>query len=73
MISSYSGRQGNCIDVSWTNESIKNSILIQETDLGIDPEAGLVETNKENFAAFIRGVKAGEFDHFVSEHDEVDA
>ncbi|MEU6865091.1 DUF397 domain-containing protein [Streptomyces sp. NPDC046876] len=57
--SSFSGGNGeNCIEVG--REA--GSIVMRESD---DP--GLViTTSPAKLAAFIQGVKAGEFDHFVS-------
>jgi hypothetical protein len=60
MISSHSGFQGNCIDVTEFN----GTIIIVETD----NEAQSVHTSPTNFQAFIDGVKAGEFDHFGTDY-----
>ncbi|MFF4330166.1 DUF397 domain-containing protein [Streptomyces sp. NPDC001591] len=57
--SSFSGGNGeNCIEVGQE----AGHIVLRESD---DP--GLViTTSPAKLAAFIQGVKAGEFDHFVS-------
>jgi hypothetical protein len=60
--SSYSGFQGNCIDVDWTNgDPQSGTIRITETD---EPEL-VIYTSPEKFTAFVKGVKDGEFDHFL--------
>lgn len=68
MISSYSGKQGNCIDVTRNGEFI----LLRETDLRYNQVMPLF-TTPENFAAFIAGVKAGEFDHFLTTEQQLQA
>ncbi|KOU06058.1 MULTISPECIES: DUF397 domain-containing protein [Streptomyces] len=55
--SSFSGTQEQCVEIT---ESA-GQILMRESD---DPGAVAV-TSREKFAAFIQGVKAGEFDHFA--------
>lgn len=59
MISSYSGKLGNCIDVVKAGDKI----IVTETDYPHLP----MMTTKENFSAFIKGVKDGEFDHLIKE------
>lgn len=56
--SSYSGDAANCIFVAATGDG---SIKIRESD---DPDTVLT-TTPSKLHAFIRGVKAGEFDHFT--------
>lgn len=57
--SSFSGGGGeNCVEVADQD----NGILMRESD---DPTR-IIVTSREKFAAFVQGVKAGEFDHFVS-------
>ncbi|MEU6895818.1 DUF397 domain-containing protein [Streptomyces sp. NPDC046557] len=57
--SSFSGGGGeNCIEVGRHGDRI----VMRESD---DPEA-IITTSPAKLAAFIEGVKAGEFDHFVS-------
>lgn len=57
--SSFSGGGGeNCVEIGHHSDNI----VMRESD---DP--GLVlTTTPEKFRAFLLGVKAGEFDHFVS-------
>lgn len=58
--SSFSGGGGeNCIHLAEGKEGV---ILLHESD---DP-ATVVTTSRENLAAFIAGVKAGEFDHLIA-------
>lgn len=56
--SSFSGGGGeNCVEVAWRD----GSIVMRESDTpGV-----VLATSREKLAAFILGVKAGEFDHFV--------
>ncbi|MDK9496652.1 DUF397 domain-containing protein [Streptomyces katrae] len=57
--SSFSGGNGeNCIEVGQQ----AGSIVMRESD---DP-GHVITTSRSKLAAFIQGVKAGEFDHFVS-------
>ncbi|MFJ6719658.1 DUF397 domain-containing protein [Streptomyces sp. NPDC091259] len=57
--SSFSGGGGeNCIEVGRQADGI----VMRESD---DPQA-IITTSPAKLAAFIKGVKAGEFDHFVS-------
>ncbi|MGW4199672.1 DUF397 domain-containing protein [Streptomyces sp. NPDC004726] len=59
--SSFSGGNGeNCIEVG----AQAQSIVIRESD---DPRVVLT-TSPAKLSAFIQGVKAGEFDHFVAQH-----
>lgn len=64
MKSSFSGANGgNCVEVTKT---IDEKINISETDFGLNGAGHHdVLTTKENFAAFIKGVKAGEFDSLL--------
>lgn len=57
--SSFSGGEGpECIEIAQDGDAI----LIRESDApGV-----IVSTTRANLAALIAGVKAGEFDHFVS-------
>ncbi|MEU3074802.1 DUF397 domain-containing protein [Streptomyces laurentii] len=56
--SSFSGGGGeNCVELGEDG----GRIVMRESEA---PEV-VVATSRENLAAFIRGVKAGEFDHFV--------
>ncbi|MFJ6052291.1 DUF397 domain-containing protein [Streptomyces sp. NPDC092307] len=58
--SSFSGGGGEqCLYVA---DGHDGAILLCESD---DP-ASVISTSPEKLAAFIAGVKAGEFDHFVS-------
>ncbi|MFG2414306.1 DUF397 domain-containing protein [Streptomyces goshikiensis] len=57
--SSFSGGGGEqCLHVA----KHRGEILLCESD---DP-ASIITTSPEKLAAFIAGVKAGEFDHFVN-------
>lgn len=67
MKSSFTDR-GNCINV----DEEEGYVIIFEDDTSIThPEyihlINRMQTTKENFWAFIQGVKAGEFDHFAKE------
>ncbi|MEL5957523.1 DUF397 domain-containing protein [Streptomyces sp. CLV115] len=55
--SSFSGGGEQCVEVARQAEEI----LVRESD---DPRV-VTRTSRSKFAAFIQGVKAGEFDHFV--------
>lgn len=55
--SSFSATQEQCVEIA---ESA-GQILMRESD---DPGT-VTATSREKFAAFIQGVKAGEFDHFA--------
>ncbi|THA28142.1 DUF397 domain-containing protein [Streptomyces sp. A0958] len=56
--SSFSGGGGEqCVEVAQQ----AGQILMRESD---DPDA-VTTTSRAKFAAFIEGVKAGEFDHFA--------
>ncbi len=58
--SSFSGGGGEqCLHVAAGHDG---AILLCESD---DP-ASIITTSPEKLAAFIAGVKAGEFDHFVN-------
>lgn len=56
--SSYSAEAANCVYVAAAGDG---SIKIRESD---DPDT-VVTTTPDKLDAFIRGVKAGEFDHFT--------
>ncbi|TQF03943.1 DUF397 domain-containing protein [Kitasatospora acidiphila] len=57
--SSFSAsNNGNCVEVA-TGEN--GAIVMRESD---DPNV-IVTTDRAKWAAFIAGVKAGEFDHFA--------
>lgn len=55
--SSFSNGQEQCVEIA----EHAGGILMRESD---DPSA-VAATSREKFAAFIQGVKAGEFDHFA--------
>ncbi|MFE3016975.1 DUF397 domain-containing protein [Streptomyces sp. NPDC059256] len=56
--STFSGANDpNCVEIA----SQDNTILIRESD---SPTA-VITTDRAKLAAFIQGVKAGEFDHFL--------
>ncbi|MCX4724601.1 DUF397 domain-containing protein [Streptomyces sp. NPDC090052] len=55
--SSFSNGQEQCVEIA----ERAGEILMRESD---DPGA-VAATSREKFAAFIQGVKAGEFDHFA--------
>ncbi|MFE9459100.1 DUF397 domain-containing protein [Streptomyces californicus] len=55
--SSFSASQDQCVEIT----EKAGQILMRESD---DPSA-VTTTSREKFAAFIQGVKAGEFDHFA--------
>ncbi|MFG3427173.1 DUF397 domain-containing protein [Streptomyces californicus] len=55
--SSFSASQDQCVEIT----EKAGQILMRESD---DPGTVAV-TSREKFAAFIQGVKAGEFDHFA--------
>ncbi|WP_405677705.1 DUF397 domain-containing protein [Streptomyces sp. NBC_01511] len=56
--SSFSGDGPQCVEIAEHN----GGILVRESD---DPNT-VTTTSREKFAAFIAGVKAGEFDHFAN-------
>ncbi|MEV8352559.1 DUF397 domain-containing protein [Streptomyces niveus] len=56
--SSFSGEGPQCVEIAAHN----GDILMRESD---DPNA-VTTTSRDKFAAFIAGVKAGEFDHFTN-------
>jgi hypothetical protein len=56
--SSASNSQGNCLEMARQDAGI---ILIRESD---EPNA-IVATTPEKLAAFIEGVRRGDFDEFV--------
>ncbi|MFI6083772.1 DUF397 domain-containing protein [Streptomyces sp. NPDC051217] len=56
--SSFSGEGPQCVEIAEHN----GDILVRESD---DPDA-ITTTSRDKFAAFIAGVKAGEFDHFAN-------
>ena len=56
--SSFSAEAANCVYVAAADDG---TIKLRESD---DPGT-IVTTTPENLRAFILGVKAGEFDHFV--------
>ncbi|MEU0986052.1 DUF397 domain-containing protein [Streptomyces sp. NPDC005963] len=56
--STYSGAQGeDCVEIAQHHDTI----LIRESDT---PNT-VITTDRAKLAAFIQGVKAGEFDHFL--------
>jgi hypothetical protein len=57
--SSFSGGGGeNCVEVAQHD----GNIVMRESDAPGD----IITTSRDKLAAFIKGVKAGEFDHFIS-------
>ncbi|MEV6425087.1 DUF397 domain-containing protein [Streptomyces sp. NPDC051662] len=56
--SSFSGEGPQCIEIAERD----GAILMRESD---DPNV-VTATSPTKFAAFIAGVKAGEFDHFAN-------
>jgi hypothetical protein len=57
--SSFSGTSSNCVNVAAADDG---TIKLRESD---DPAGAIVTTTPEKLRAFILGVKAGEFDHFI--------
>ncbi|MER7771892.1 DUF397 domain-containing protein [Kitasatospora sp. NPDC096140] len=57
--SSFSEAASNCVEVRAVNEVIE----LRESDDG----DVIVRTTPAKFAAFLRGAKAGEFDHFTAD------
>lgn len=56
--SSFSGGGGeNCVEVAQHD----GNIVMRESDAPGD----IITTSRDKLAAFIKGVKAGEFDHFI--------
>ncbi|WP_030055506.1 MULTISPECIES: DUF397 domain-containing protein [Streptomyces] len=55
--SSYSGSNSDCVEVRAVDEVIE----LRESDEG----DVIVRTTAPRFAAFLRGAKAGEFDHLL--------
>ncbi|MFG3056217.1 DUF397 domain-containing protein [Kitasatospora sp. NPDC048239] len=55
--SSFSGNQANCVEIATDGDVV----YVRESD---DP-AKVVTTTKAKLDAWIRGAKAGEFDHFA--------
>ncbi|MEU8923127.1 DUF397 domain-containing protein [Kitasatospora sp. NPDC048545] len=55
--SSYSGSSNACVEVRTSDGLIE----LRESDEG----DVIVRTSPAKFAAFLRGAKAGEFDHFI--------
>jgi hypothetical protein len=56
--SSFSADTGSCIEIAERDEWI----FVREGD---DPDV-VVRTTRRKLRAFLEGVKAGEFDHFVN-------
>ncbi|WP_030241676.1 DUF397 domain-containing protein [Streptomyces sp. NRRL S-350] len=56
--SSYSGSNADCVEV----RTVDGSIELRESDEG----DVIVRTTRPKFAAFLRGAKAGEFDHLTA-------
>ncbi|MED7955141.1 DUF397 domain-containing protein [Streptomyces sp. BE303] len=56
--SSFSGDAANCLYLAAVSDGV---VKIRESD---DPEA-VITTTPESLRAFIRGVKAGRFDHLA--------
>ncbi|MFJ2867111.1 DUF397 domain-containing protein [Kitasatospora sp. NPDC087314] len=56
--SSFSGTNANCVEIASAGELV----YIRESD---DP-AHIVTTTRTKLHAWIRGAKAGEFDHFTA-------
>jgi hypothetical protein len=57
--SSTSNSQGNCVEVS--EGGTAGLILVRE----FDKPNTVVITTKENFSAFVEGVRRGDFDEFA--------
>lgn len=56
--SSFSGGGGeNCVEVAQHD----GNIVMRESDA----PGEIITTSRDKLAAFIKGVKAGEFDHFI--------
>ncbi|MFF9481295.1 DUF397 domain-containing protein [Streptomyces sp. NPDC014733] len=55
--SSFSGSGAQCLETA----IVDGEILLRESD---DPTV-IIKTTQEKLAAFLLGVKNGEFDHFV--------
>ncbi|MFI9329531.1 DUF397 domain-containing protein [Kitasatospora sp. NPDC052868] len=55
--SSFSGERANCVEIATDGDLVH----IRESD---DP-SNVVTTTKAKLDAWIRGAKAGEFDHFA--------
>ncbi|MFJ2861732.1 DUF397 domain-containing protein [Kitasatospora sp. NPDC087314] len=53
--SSFSGSGGDCVEVRTVNGTVE----LRESDEG----HVIIHTTPTNFAAFVQGIKAGEFDH----------
>lgn len=53
--SSFSGSGGDCVEVRTVNGTVE----LRESDEG----HLIIRTTPANFAAFVQGIKAGEFDH----------
>lgn len=66
--SSFSNPSGNSVEV---DENAEGQIIIRESE-DIRQLPGVTTTSREQFAAFIKGVKAGEFDHFVAEREHAE-
>ncbi|MFD8965281.1 DUF397 domain-containing protein [Streptomyces sp. NPDC059568] len=58
--SSFSGEAANCIHIATAEDG---TIKLRESD---NPD-NIVTTTPEKLRAFILGIKAGEFDHFVTD------
>ncbi|MGV9271685.1 DUF397 domain-containing protein [Kitasatospora sp. NPDC003701] len=56
--SSYSGASNECIEA----RAVDGLVELRESDSG----DVIVRTTPAKFAAFLQGVKAGEFDHFTA-------
>ncbi|MFF1905106.1 DUF397 domain-containing protein [Kitasatospora sp. NPDC058218] len=56
--SSFSGSGGDCVEV----RTVGDLVELRESDSG----DVIVRTTPTKFAAFLQGVKAGEFDHFTA-------
>ncbi|MDH6706420.1 type II secretory pathway component PulL [Kitasatospora sp. MAA19] len=56
--SSFSSDQANCVEIA----SVGELVYIRESD---DP-AHVVTTTRTKLDAWLRGAKAGEFDHFTA-------
>lgn len=55
--SSFSGKQGNCVQVKWLPGQ---GVIVRDSKLG--DRSGIVRYTEDEWKAFIQGAKAGEFD-----------
>lgn len=58
--STFSQDSSNCVEIARTSDG---RIFLRESE---DPSGSIVQTDRAKLAAFIKGVKAGEFDHYTA-------